>query len=154
MTIEPIAMNNSVERLSDFFNQYAARFNSAIQGDNPDIDGTAKAFADCFVAANPAGVICGQNDASFRDAMQQGYAFYKEIGITAMDIASKEFILLDGLHAITKVRWKYSYTKKDGVSGSLEFVNSYVTHSTGDRIVIFAYITGDEQSALKDIGLI
>jgi len=37
---------------------------------------TAERQAGRFIAANPSGVSCGDINEAFREAMQQGYAFY------------------------------------------------------------------------------
>ena len=146
-------MNNRIQRLNDFFKLYADKFNNAINGDSPDIEGTAKSFSDCFIAANPLGVICGRNNEDFKAAMLQGYMFYKDIGVKAMDIVEMDTTILDNLHEMTKIRWKCSYLKKDR-KGSIEFENFYFTQTKENEHKIFAYITGDEHAALKESGLI
>lgn len=147
-------MDQRIQQLNDFFNLYAQRFNNALKGETPDIDGSAKSFSKCFVSANPLGVSCGSNNEEFRTAMSQGYAFYKSIGVTTMEIVSLEISILNDFHEMTKIRWKCSYTKKDHSRGSIEFENFYFTHSKQNEHEIFAYITGDEQAVLKKNGLI
>src|SRR5688500_17161631 len=106
-------MNDRIQRLNAFFKLYADRFNTAINSDSPDIEGTAKSFSDCFIAANPLGVACGTNNEDFKAAMLQGYAFYKNIGVKAMDIVLVETTILDNFHEMTKILLKCSYLKKD-----------------------------------------
>jgi hypothetical protein len=147
-------MDKRIQQLNNFFNLYADRFNNALKGETPHIEGTAKSFSNCFVSANPLGVICGNNNEDFKTAMSQGYAFYKSIGVTSMDIISLETTILNGFHEMTKIRWKCSYTKKDSSKGSIEFENFYFTQTKQNEHEIFAYITGDEQAILKENGLI
>ena len=147
-------MENRERQIDTFFNFYCDIFNKAVKSEIPGIERTAELFSPCFIAANPSGVHCGQNDETFRDAMKNGYAFYRDIGITSMDIVSKDITLLDNLHAMTKVHWKSNFIKKDGLQVSIEFENIYLTQSKGSQHRVFAYITGDEQAALKDAGLI
>ena len=72
-----------------------------------------------------------------------------------MDIVLLETAILDGFHEMTKIRWKCSYTTKDNnLHGSIEFENFYFTQTKEREHRIFAYITGDEQAALKEKGLI
>jgi hypothetical protein len=70
--MDPDARLNQME---DFFAAYAAGFNRAL-ADVPEIDveATAGAFADCFIAANPNGVSCGKNDEQFRAQIPEGFA--------------------------------------------------------------------------------
>lgn len=145
---------NTEQAIDSFFNNYSAVFNRALKTEMPDIDETAELFSSCFIAASPLGVNCGQNNETFREAMQNGYTFYKNIGITSMDIVSKNIAVLDNFHAMTKIRWKSNFKKKDGSISYIEFENIYFTHFGDARLKVFAYITGDEQTALKDAGLI
>ena len=147
-------MGDREKQLENFFNHYCDVFNKAIKDDAPDIEQTAELFSTCFIGASPSGVDCGQNNETFREAMQKGYAFYKNIGITSMEIVSKKITLLDDFHAMVKISWKSSFRKTDGQKSSIEFENIYFTQTRDDRHKVFAYITGDEQAALKDAGLI
>jgi hypothetical protein len=146
-------MVNREQQIDDFFNHYRDVFNNAINGNSSDVEQTAGLFSSCFIAADPSGVQCGQNDETFRDAMQKGYAFYKNIGITSMDIVSKKITLLDDFHSMAQIRWKSNFIK-NGQSGSIEFDNIYFLQTINHQHKVFAYITGDEQAALKNIGLI
>ena len=49
-------MDKRIQHLKTFFNLYAERFTNAVKNGTPDIEGTAKSFSDCFIAANPLGV--------------------------------------------------------------------------------------------------
>jgi hypothetical protein len=80
--------------------------------------------------------------------------FYKNIGITSMDIVSKKITLLDDFHTMVKVRWKSNFLKRDGLKSSIEFENIYFTQTMDTQHKVFAYITGDEHAALKEAGLI
>lgn len=147
-------MSNRIQQLQAFFKLYADSFNNALNEDTPDIEWTVNSFSNSFIAANPLGVTCGQNNEEFNSAIFQGYALYKSIGVKAMDIISIETTELDDFHAMTKVRWKSSYVKKDNSKGNIEFDNYYFTQTKLKEHKIFAYITGDEQAALKEHGLI
>ena len=147
-------MDNRKEELEIFFNQYAERFNKALNNENEDVNETAKAFADCFIEASPLGVTCGKNDEQFRTRIPQGYAFYKNIGVISMNILSKEISVFDDYHSMTKVYWETRFARKDETQGSIEFEVIYFTWSKDNVHKIFTYITGDEQKALKENGLI
>src|SRR5688500_11437605 len=110
-------MDRRSERLNDFFNLYADSFNKALRDGTPDIEGTVKSFSDCFLAAIPVGITCGNNNKEFMAAILQGYAFYKSIGIKAMDIISLQTTVLDNFHEMTRVRWKSAFVKKDNSKG-------------------------------------
>ncbi len=142
-------------RIERFFAGYAARFNRAL-GDAPvvDVEGTASAFADCFIEASPRGVNCGKNDSQFRAMIPQGVEFYRRIGTTSMAITSLNVTELDGFHAMVKVRWDSRYRRKDGREERIEFDVIYLVQTLGETPRIFAYITGDEEKALHEKGLL
>jgi hypothetical protein len=139
--------------IEDFFDRYERRFNLALSEGKADIDETVNSFTSDFIEASPAGVVAGKNDKKFREALSKGWAFYKEIGIDSMDILSKQINILDQFHAIVKIRWNSLFTRKDTTKGEIAFDVFYLVQKRED-IRIFAYITGNEQQALKDAGLI
>lgn len=149
-----IQLENNKPLLEQFFSQYAERFNRALRGEKPDTEGTIHSFAACFIEANPTGVMCGQNDNKFKEAIPQGYEFYRSIGITAMKITSTEITLLDELHSMVKVGWRSEFIRKDQSSGNIDFMVIYLLQMMDNAPRIFAYITGDEQAALKANGLV
>jgi hypothetical protein len=147
-------MDKRKQQLDDFFERYAENFNAATRTETPDIEKTALSFADCFLEANPEGINCGKNDSLFREMIPKGYAFYKSIGITSMDIISKEITLLDDYHAMVKIYWQSGFERKDKSKGKIDFSVIYFLRDKENECRIFAYITGDEQKALKDNRLI
>lgn len=147
-------MENKEQQIDQFFNHYCDVFNRALNGDDTCIDLASSLFETCFIAVNPFGVRCGQNDSTFRDAMKEGYLFYRSIGIVSMAIVSKVITVLDDFHTMVKVRWRSDFIKKDGNSGSIGFDNIYFTKTRDEQHRVFAYITGDEQAALKEAGLV
>lgn len=147
-------MEEREQVLNDFFVVYEQRFNRFLRGEPLDVESTVRSFSACFIEASPVGVKCGQNDMQFRSMIPKGYEFYRSIGITAMDILSKNITMLDDFHAMVKVHWNCRFTRKDDVKGKIEFDVIYLLQTTEDSPRIFAYITGDEHAALKENGLI
>ncbi len=147
-------MTTRIPLLDQFFHSYADLFNQALRSDEPDIGGIQQSFSSCFIAANPMGVNCGHNDEEFMRAMLQGFTFYKSVGVTTMEIISLESSILDDFHQMTKIFWRCKYTTKKDSTGSIEFENIYFTQTRDGKHRIFAYITGDEQAAWKNVGQI
>jgi hypothetical protein len=148
-------MSRTGPRLAEFFAEYEARTNRALADPaRLDIEATAKAFADCFIAANPNGVTCGKNDAGLRDPIPKGFEFYRSIGTKSMKIASLTTTILDECHAMVKVHWEAFYKRTDGSGEVIDFDVIYLLQTTGDMPRIFAYITGDEQKVYKERGLL
>jgi hypothetical protein len=146
-------MDNPDKRLEDFFAEYEARFNEALDGEC-DVEETANLFADCFIEANPFGVLGAKNDAIFRLMIPKGYEFSRSIGAKSMLIDSIKISSLDAYHSMAKVHWRAFYDKKDGNEDIIEFDVIYFVQIIGEKPKIFAYITGDEQGILRERGLI
>ena len=147
-------MDQREQLINIFFIHYKNVFNKAIKENMPDAEPTVELFSNCFIAADPSGINCGRNDETFLDAMQKGYAFYKNIGITSMEIVSSQITLLNDFHAMAQIHWKSNFISKNGQKGSIEFNNIYFIQTRENQHKVFAYITGDEQAALKQKGLI
>jgi hypothetical protein len=146
-------MDNADKKLVNFFKEYETRFNKALIG-AIDVEETANSFADCFIGANPFGVLCGKNDNQFHTMLTQGYEFYKSIGTRSMSIDSVRISSLDEYHSLAKVHWRSFYNKRDGREEQIDFDVIYFVQIIGEKPKIFAYITGDEQGVLREKGLI
>lgn len=142
-------------KLTQFFGNYEARTNRAL-ADPPEVDveATAGAFAECFIEANPNGVVCGKNDEHFRESIPKGLEFYRSIGTKSMKIVSLTPTALDGGHAMAKVHWRAEYEKKEGEERGIDFAVLYLLQMVGKEPKIFGYITGDEQKAYEEMGLV
>ena len=138
-----------------FFKDYARRSDEALQ-DPPleDVDGVVGAFAPFFVEASPKGVMGGANDANFRKMIPRGFARYRAVGGTGMRITGVEVTDLDDFNAMARIDWAFDYKRpSDGRKGSVTFQNLYFLNFAGDDPSVFAYITPDEEKAMKDHGL-
>lgn len=149
-------MSDHRTEIEAFFAVYARITNDALQSPPvEDIDALVAAFAPFFVGASPAGVMGGANDAQFRAMIPEGWRHYRDVGGTAMRIDKLEVTELDPLHACARVEWVFDYRRpRDGKAGSVAFSNIYLVSFADGGPKIFAYITPDEQQAMKDHGLI
>ena len=137
------------------FDAYGKRADAALQ-DPPrdDVDGLVDSFAPYFVESSPRGVMGGANDDTFRAMIPQGYAHYRAVGGKHMTIKGLKVIELDHCHAVADVDWDFAYTNKAGQSGHVTFTNFYCITVVSGKARIFAYITPDEEQAMKDHGLV
>jgi predicted ester cyclase len=140
------------EVIKKFFSEYADRFNRSLSGENIDSREVADSFANHFVEASPNGVAGGKNGMLFRWMIPSGFAHYKRIGTTSMNVDNVEVETIDPMHALAKVHWDSNY-EKDGKRDHIEFAVTYLLHFEGAKPKIFAYITGDEEKILKEHGL-
>jgi hypothetical protein len=143
------------QELEAFFGEYEARVNSALrEPPQINVEATARAFADCFIAADPNGVSCGKNDEQFRTQIPKGLEFYRSIGTKSMQITSLAITALDDYHTMVKVAWEALYKKQDGSEERIDFNVIYLVQTIGEKPKIFGYITGDEQQLYREKGLI
>ena len=142
--------------LKSFFEVYAKRSNDALKSPpREDVDGVVASFAPFLVESSPRGVMGGANNAEFKKLIAQGFAKYREVGGKVMRVKGVKVTELDDANAMATVDWEFDYErKKDGKHGTVGFTNRYFLNVAGDAPKIFAYITPDEQQAMKDHGLI
>lgn len=143
-------MQSKIER---FFRDYVAAFNRSLGG-VPDYEAIRAAFAPCFVAAGPTGVICGQNDEKFAEFLEQGYAFYRSIGTRRMMFRGVTLTAIDTYHQMARVLYSSEYERRDGDLVTIDFDVTYLLQIKDGTPQIFAYVAGDEQGLLREHGLI
>jgi hypothetical protein len=141
------------EEVEDLFNRYASTMNNALFGDVIDVSTFMHAFAAYVVGANPNGVLGGKNDDEFARSIKSGIDFYRRIGVNSMNILRRDVTILDDYHAMAKIQWQCMYCLQDR-SGEIEFDVFYFVQEMDHAVKIFAFVTGDEQKALIDHGLI
>ena len=141
-------------QIREFFNAYEENFNRALSGDDKNLEThLAKSFADCFVAASPMGIQCGKRGDEFLENIRQGIHFYRSIGSESMHIRQLDTIVLNGIHFLVQVEWRYTYNHNNK-NGIIDFQVHYLVRCGQDGVQIFGYVTGDEQKALMEHGLI
>lgn len=139
----------------ELFNDYGRISNDALEDPSSvDIDRVVAFFAAYFVGSTPHGVLGGANDEKFREVIPKGFSHYREVGGKQMLITGIKVTPLNDLHALAEVGWDFAYVNKSGESGHIRFTNFYFITVAGGPPRIFAYITGDEEKAMKDHGLV
>ncbi|MBN8606297.1 MAG: hypothetical protein J0L81_05210 [Caulobacterales bacterium] len=136
-----------------FFRVYSDLYNRALRGD-ADYSAIAACFSSSFIAAGPQGVRCGQNDAAFRETLQNGYAFYRQIGTRSMSTVRCETVKIDAAHFMVKVFYCAEYQKESAAPVTIDFDVTYLLETTQGEPKIFAFIAGDEMDAYRRAGLI
>lgn len=139
--------------IDQFFRGYVDAFNRSL-GEQVDVEGIRAHFSPCFVAAGPGGVECGQNDASFAETLQQGYAFYKSIGTRAMAVRGVTTTPIDERHQMAHVDYRATYVKPDGETLGIDFAVTYMLAARDETFEIFAFVAGDEMALYREHGLI
>ena len=140
-------------RVRAFFERYERLFNQALAGE-ADMDAVAALYASEFIAATPAGVAAGRNDARLAEVMAEGYARYRAIGTKAMRLRDVRLSPIDERHCAAHVAWTATYAKGDGPDIVIDFdVHYFVQLLDGDPKV-FGWVSGDEQALLKARGVI
>lgn len=136
-----------------FFREYADLYTKAL-GAKPDYKAIQDRFAECFIGAGPAGVVCGENGAEFKAKLEEGYAFYKKIGTKRMNVRRTEATPIDADHHLVKVFYRGEYEKKDGETMTIDFDVAYVLETRKKRTRILAFVAGDEMEIYRLAGLI
>lgn len=142
-------------KVRELFDDYGRISNDALKDPSSvDIDGITAFFAAYVVGSTPHMVFGGANDEKFREVIPQGFAHYRKIGGKQMRITGIKVTPLNELHAVAEVGWDFAYLNKAGESGNIRFTNVYFITVADGQPRIFAYVTGDEEKAMKDHGLV
>jgi ketosteroid isomerase-like protein len=137
----------------DLFQRYEALFEQGLEG-RADMDEVAALYASDFVAASPAGVMSGKNDAHLRQVMVQGYAHYRETGVRAMRVRHLRISEIDASHCVAHVGWSATYARKDHSETVLDFDVHYFVQVRDGAAKVFGWVSGDEEALLKQHGII
>lgn len=139
--------------IKDLFERYERFFNQALAGDT-DIAEAAGFYAPEFIAASPAGVRAGKNDAQLTQAMAQGYAHYRAIGTQEMRIRNLRISPLDAQHCIAHVGWRARYARADLPEAAIDFEVHYLVQTLNGTPKIFGWVSGDERAVLREHGIL
>lgn len=142
-------MEDAVKKL---FERYERLFNQALGGDM-DAQALASLYASDFIAASPAGVRSGKNDAQLSEVMAQGYDRYRAIGTRGMRIRRVDISPIDENHCIAHVAWTASYARKDRPDVAIDFDVHYLVQKLRAEAKVFGWVSGDEEALLKEHGI-
>jgi len=135
------------------FDRYERFFNRALAGDI-DMAEIAALYTPAFIAASPAGVMAGENDEKFSQAMAQGYAHYRTIGTKEMRIRNVRISPMDEHHCVAHVAWTATYARKNQPDVAIDFEVHYLVQMLDRDPKVFGWVTGGEQALLKEHGII
>jgi hypothetical protein len=137
-----------------FMRRYGTLMDEGVQSGQPDGQALAHMFADHCVASSPAGVMGGEGGTSLAQIIPGAIANYRRLGGTRFVMEQVDVTAIDDLHDMARVGWRFDYRRpSDGTDGSVSFQNTYFVTRASGRPKIFAWITPDEQAALKAHGL-
>ena len=85
--------------------------------------------------------------------LQQGYAFYRQVGTRGMAVRSVTATPIDDAHWLARVAYRAHYVKPDGEPLDLDFEVSYMLAERDETYEIFAFVTGDERALYEEHGL-
>lgn len=148
-------MNEIEAKAKALFEDYSRRSNEALRDPaSADFDALAGVFADHFIGASPQGVMGGAKDESFPAILRRGFGNYRAMGGLRFEIVALETGALDDFNVMARADWEFGYRRpRDGVTGTIPFRNIYLVNFASGGPKIFAWITPDEQQAMKDHGL-
>jgi hypothetical protein len=145
---------DDTQRIRDFFLSYGRLMDTGVKSGEVDAKALEACFADYFVGSSPLGVMGGEAGQDFGDMIVAGVDNYRRMGATEFVAEEVAVTPIDALHAMARVFWLFGYKRpSDGKTGTIRFENVYFVSLAGGGPKIFAWITPDEQAALKEHGL-
>ncbi len=143
-------MESAVRKL---FERYANFFNRSLGGD-VDMEEVSSLYTSEFIGAAPAGVKTGKNDEQFKQILAQGYAHYRAIGTKEMRIRNVVLSPIDEHHCVAHVTWTAVYARKDQPDVAIDFDVHYLVQKLDGEPKVFGWVSGDEQTLLREHGII
>jgi hypothetical protein len=134
------------------FERYERVFNQALAG-AVSMDEVATLYATEFIAATPAGVATGKNDAELRQAMAQGYERYRALGTKSMRVRGLTITPLDDRHCVAHVAWTATYARQDQADAVIEFDVHYFVQLLAEQPRVFGWVAGDEEALMREHGI-
>lgn len=136
-----------------FFDRYERVFNQALGGDM-NMAEVASLYAPEFIAASPAGVTTGRNDAGLQQVMAQGYARYRALGTKDMRVRHVRLSPMDDHHCVAHVAWAATYAREDLPEVTIDFDVHYLVRQMDGETKVFGWVSGDEQALLRKHGVV
>jgi hypothetical protein len=141
-----------LQAIRDLFDRYERLTNAALSGE-PDMAAIVELYDEAFVGSSPAGVMAGRKNDAFEQALAAGFARNRAIGARTMNIRAVRIEPIDERHALAHVDWRAAYDK-DGTGKTIDFSNCYLARLGNGEARVFGWITGDEDAALREHGII
>jgi hypothetical protein len=139
--------------VNELFERYQELFKNALKN-TINMEQVMSSYASAFIAASPAGVRVGQNDEQLKQAMQQGFEHYRHIGTKDMRLRAVRIAPIDERHCLAHVAWTATYDRGNDPDISIDFEVHYFVQQINGTPKIFGWVSGDEQAALKQHGII
>jgi hypothetical protein len=113
------------------------------------------AYPDAFMAADPNGAACIQNDAAFRKAIPGREALFRKIGFKSAEVLKVTETPMDERYTTALVQWRMVFEKEQGKPLEFVFFITYILLAGKDGLKIVFYLShDDEQKLMRDAGLI
>src|SRR5262245_58616756 len=131
--------------VNELFERYQEFFRKALQN-NVDMEQVVSSYSSAFIAASPAGVSVGQNDEQLKQAMQQGFEYYRQIGTKDMRLRDVRIAPIDERHCLAHVAWTATYDRGNDPDVCIDFEVHYFVQQLKETPKIFGWVSGDEQA--------
>lgn len=138
-----------MSRIEEFFRRYEESANTF----EPEL--VVSQYTQTFMGADPNGVVCINNDTTFREAIPQRKSLFEKIGFKSAKVLNIDETPLDELYTMAKVHWHMVFEKEPGKPLDFKFFITYFLYDPGPGPKVAFYISHeDEQKVMREAGLI
>lgn len=135
-----------------FFTAYVGFYNDALAEKS---NGAMRdSYAEFIVGASPGTVMGGANDAKYGKVLEQGFDFYRKIGVQRMNLVKVEASEIMEGHDLARVSFSADMRRKDGEEFPIDFEIAYILQRRDGGPKIFASISEDEIKLFRKLGLV
>jgi len=136
-----------------FFQSYVGFYNDALE-EKPILDDLRQCYAEYLVSASGAQVMGGENGAEYGKVLEQGFGFYRAIGVKQMLCRGVDVSEIIPDHDMAKVHFRAEMRKKDGSPLTLDFEVTYFLQRRESGPKIFGFVSEDEMALFRQHGLV
>ncbi len=141
------------DEVKNFFMRYEQFFMQSLNGEI-DSDELSSLYAQEFIVASPLGVMTGKNDIIFQKTLAQGYEQYRKMGTQRMRVRDVSISPIDDIHCVAHVAWTATYSVAEKPNIEIDFEVHYLMQELDNDLHVFGWISGNEQDALREYGVI
>jgi len=136
-----------------FFRAYVDFYNAALEN-KPVIEDLRQCYGEYLVGASGTEIVGGENNEEFGATLDKGYGFYRELGVSGMQLRGTEPTEIAPGHDLVRVSFRAIMAGRKEPTGPIDFDIAYLLQRRDSGPKIFAFASVDELALFREMGLV